>query len=315
MGACGKLFDIDANAAGLTTQQRAATIQRNLDYALIHTANRGPASVEIAMVNRNPVVTLGGYHIATADGNSAARHNLSQLALAEQWAASIRVCLGDRAAMDKYVSMLTGAFPPTTPVPRHETIAYARAGMFFPMRLKGCINSECSQIGDCVEAVLTKDIPLPTSYLATTYEAYLPCGTVARGQLIDASNSYLGRNAFSIRFDRFITPDGRVIPIEAHVFGGVGTWVAYDPEAPTVVEATSLTSGQPVPENGVVASKGTVCGGWRGLPNGGSTDIPYQKLAFKRRTGVVVPAGECFLVQLSAPTVVSLCTNCGGPKI
>src|SRR4029077_1875388 len=95
MGACGKLFDVDANAAGITAQERAAIIQKNLDSAIIHAKNRTPSAVNVMVVNRNPVVTLDGFHIATADGNSAARHRTTQMQLAQEWANSIKFCLAD----------------------------------------------------------------------------------------------------------------------------------------------------------------------------------------------------------------------------
>lgn len=315
MGACGKLFDIDANAAGLTAQERAAAIQKNLDYAIVHAKNRGPDSVAVLVVNRNPVVTLDGFHIATADGNSAARHNTTQMQLAEEWARSIKMCLADAAAIDKYLAMLTGKFPTIAVAPRSETIAFARSGMFLPVKLSTPINSECSQIGDRVEAVLTKDIPLPTSYLSTQYEAYIPAGTVATGSLVDASNSYLGRNAFSVRFDQLRTPDGEVIPIQAHVFGGIGTWVAFNPESPNPVQFGTISGKLNTPTSGLLASKGSICGGWRGLPSGAGLEVPFQKLAFKRRTGVAAACGEPMLLQLSASSAIAVCNNCSSPKM
>ena len=108
--ACGKLFAIDANAAGLTAEQRARIIQRNLDNALISAKHRTPSAVRVVMMNRNPVVALDGYYIATADGNSAARNGMTQLELAEKWAESIRMCLSDTASIDKYLAMLTGSY-------------------------------------------------------------------------------------------------------------------------------------------------------------------------------------------------------------
>src|SRR5579883_3052114 len=145
MGACGKLFDVDANAAGLTAQERAAAIQKNLDYAIIHAKNRGPNAVDVVTINNNPVVVLDGFPIATADGNSATRHRLTQMQLARQWADSIKLCLADAAAMDKYVCLLTGNYPAAVTGQREERIAYARAGMFLPVRLSTCLDSENSQ--------------------------------------------------------------------------------------------------------------------------------------------------------------------------
>lgn len=309
IGACGKLFDVDANAAGLTASERAAIIQKNLDNAIVKAHNRTPDAVQVSVVNRNPVVTLDGFHIATADGNNAARNNMSQLALAQKWADTIKFCLADAAAMDKYLSMLTGAYKTVAVAPRQETIAYAPAGMFLPVKMVTPIDSETSQIGDRVEAIISTDIPLRTSQAATQFEAYLPAGSVAIGQLQDSSNSYLGKNALGMRFDHLRLPDGQVLPISGHILGGVGTWVHFT-TSPQVAEYGTIAGTIPTPKAGLLASKGDICGGWRGYTIGAGLDIPFQKMVMKRRTGVAVPAGEPMMLQLSAPTAVALCTNC-----
>lgn len=311
MGACGKLFDIDANAAGITAQERAAMIQKNLDFAIINAKHRTPSAVNVLMVNRNPVVTLDGYHIATADGNSAARHNMSQMALAQEWASKIKFCLADAAAVDKYLSMLTGQFPQAIG-PREERVAYARAGLYMPVKLLTPINSETSHLGDCVKAQLTSDIPLPTSQSSTQFEAYLPAGSVAIGQLVDASNSYTRNGALGIRFTSLQTPDGETIPINAHIMGGIGTW-AYFNSNPQVAEFANLAGLKQTAVAGTaLASKGNVCGGWVGYPFGNGIDEPFQKLVLKRRTGVAACAGEGMMLQLAAPTAIAVCTNCAG---
>ena len=135
VGACGKLFEVDANAAGLTAQERAAIIQKNLDYAVVYAKNRAPSAVQVLVVNRNPVVTLDGFHIATADGNSAARNRMTALQLAQKWADSIKFCLADASAMDKYLSMLTGNYAQVAAAPRSEMVAYVPAGTFLPIKL------------------------------------------------------------------------------------------------------------------------------------------------------------------------------------
>ncbi|HEY9792720.1 MAG TPA: hypothetical protein V6D22_20125 [Candidatus Obscuribacterales bacterium] len=313
MGACGKLFDVDANAAGMTAQERAAIIQKNLDYALIHAHNRAPNAVAVVIVNRNPVVTLDGFHIATADGNSAARHGISQLDLANEWASKIKFCLADAAAIDKYLSMLTGKFQQAAVFPREERVAYARAGLYMPVKLLTPINSETSQLGDCVKAAFTTDVPLPTSQSSTQYEAFLPAGTIAVGQLVDASNSYLRHGALGIRFDHLQTPDGENIPINGHILGGIGTWVYFNSD-PQVAEAGNIAGKVLNASNGLIAAKGNICGGWSGYPIGAGLDIPFQKMVLKRRTGIAVCAGEPMMLQLAAPTTIAVCTNCAGPN-
>ncbi len=307
VGPCGKLFEVDANAAGLTAQERAAIIQKNLDYGFIHAKNRTPSAVQVLLVNHNPVVTLDGFHIATADGNSAERNCMTPVQLAQKWADSIKFCLADGAGMGRYLSMLTGAYPQVAMAARSETVAYVPAGTFLPIKLVTPIDSETSVTGSLVQATLTADVPIRTSQSATQWEAYLPAGSTAIGHLVEASNAYTRKGAFSVRFNELRTPDGSVIPIVGHIFGGVGTWVAWNTnpvkaEAPAVRLASDTT---------LVPSKGTICGAWRGNSIGAGLDIPFQKLVFTRRAGVTVPCGEALMLQMSAPSAIALCNNCG----
>jgi hypothetical protein len=306
VGACGKLFDVDSNAAGMTAAERAAIIQKNLDYAVIHAKNRTPAAVRVLVVNRNPVVTVDGFHIATADGNSAARNRMSQMELAQKWADSIKFCLADAAAMDKYLAMLTGNYAAAAPAPRSESIAFIPGGAFMPVKLATPVCSETAQIGDKVAVVLSNDVPLQTSQSATQYEAYLPAGSVAHGHIVDASNSYT-KKALSFRFDEIRLPDGEVVPINGHIFGGIGTWVVFNPQ-PHVAE---YGSAGPVPASHRVASKGSICGGWRGNPQGAGLDIPFKKLTLTRKSNVAIAAGEPMMLQFGSSSAIAVCNNCG----
>lgn len=319
ISACGKLFDVNANAAGLTAQERAAIIQKNLDNAIINAKNRTPSAVNVMVVNRNPVVTLDGFHIATADGNSAARARMTQMELAQKWADSIKFCLADAAAIDKYLSMLTGKYPQQAQGAYRDEVAYAPAGMFLPIKMVSCINSETALPGDRIEAVISTDVPLRTDYHGSEIGAYLPAGSVVVGEMIDATNSFLGKRALGVRFNEIRTPDGEAIPINAHVLGGIGTWVHLNTD-PQVAECggtasvlrDELSKGlQEKTLARVIPSKGQICGGWRGYPQEAGLGIPYMKLVFKRKTGITVPSGEPMVMQLTAPTTIALCGNCG----
>jgi hypothetical protein len=193
--------------------------------------------------------------------------------------------------------------------PRKDIVAYLPAGDFIPVKLVTPIDSELSRAGDQVEAVVTTDIPLRTSQSATEYEAYIPAGTAVIGVLADATNNYAGKGALSPRFSSFRTPDGSVVPIVGHIFGGMGNWVAWNTHPMTVESASS-----PRAMTGILASKGTICGGWRGDSIGAGLDVPYQKLVLTRRTGVAIPAGEAMMLQMSAPTAIALSSG-GGEQI
>jgi len=236
IGACGRLFSIDSNAAGLTAQERAAIVQKNLDNALVAAKNRNPEAVKVQMMNNNPIVTVDHFYIVTADGNSAARANMTQMDLAQKWADSIKFCLADAQAIDKYISMLTGKFAQKTTVSAltvNKDVAVAPRGMAFPVQLANTFATAGAEPGDSVQAVVSTDVPL-----GPNFTSYIPAGTVALGEVESATpysvNHLAGRHAVTLSFFALKTPDGKEIPITGHIQGGVDSWryVSINPLKP-----------------------------------------------------------------------------------
>ena len=56
-----------------------------------------------------PVVTVGGYQVATVDTATAKAANTSPALLAKQWADSLRASMQDQASVESYVAQLSGA--------------------------------------------------------------------------------------------------------------------------------------------------------------------------------------------------------------
>jgi hypothetical protein len=329
---CGHLFNIDSNAAGLTAQQRAQIVQKNLDNALVAARDRTASAVRVEVVNRNPVVTLDHFMVVTADGNSASRSNMTQMELAQKWANSIRVCLADSDAINKYISMLTGKYP-TKKVAfggmTRDEIAVAPSAMLFPIELVTPISTDTTQLGDRIEAVISKDVPLETSYAG-----YLPAGTQVFGAVESAlpyvPNHYAGRDAFTVNFYEFRTPDGKRIPIDAHIYGSVNNsrMVNIKPLFAqccgngTTVKDLSLINVHVKP------AKGNIVGSWKGLSIEGplgetksmqkltgefdghlrapGLEYSMPRLVFDRQEDLVLPAGEPMLLQLSATTTIAV---------
>ncbi|MBY0357780.1 MAG: hypothetical protein K2W82_07245 [Candidatus Obscuribacterales bacterium] len=103
------VFVNKAAAGGMTIEQRAETIQRNLDNALVASKDRAPSSVNVVYVKGLPVITLGGYQVATIDSENAKLSGTTPAVLAQQWSDSLKRVLADRASVDSYVAQLTGA--------------------------------------------------------------------------------------------------------------------------------------------------------------------------------------------------------------
>jgi hypothetical protein len=311
--ACGKLFELDSNAAGLTAQQRAKIVQRNLDDALIAAKDRSPSAVRVEIINRNPVVTLDYRHIVTADGNSAVRNSLTQMELAQKWADNIRVCLADASAVDKYIAMLTGNFPKAKVAKlSQDFVAVLNTKMILPINLATPISTINSVVGDKVKAVISNDVPLGPSF-----DTFIPAGTIALGEIVDPRKYYSdskypggygfpGKGCLAVEFYGLRTPDGKEIPIEGHILGGVNQWqfISVQP-----VTAPSVSNGLIVHNDALVnvevkPAKSTIVGAWKGTR---SNFEQMPRLIFdKHQPTLGIGKGEPLLLQLSAPTVVAV---------
>ena len=305
---CGKLFELDANAAGLTAEERARIVQKNLDNALIHAKNRTPSAVRVQLVNRNPVVTLDGFHIVTADGNSAARHQMTQMELAHKWADSISFCLADASAIKNYLAMLTGQFPErkaeATLVTAKDRVAVATTDMLFPMALATPLVADAARIGDNIEAVITQDVPL-----GPDWETYIPKGTIARGSIRDAHDftfTDFPKNGRTISFYELRTPDGKSIPIDGHVYGGLNNWRQITSQP---VKAECCGNVLKVSDTGlqfkVRPAKGVIVGAWKGQPMGRPLDIASRFL-YRAGSGLDIAQGETMMLQLNATSAIAV---------
>lgn len=101
--------------AGMTAEQRAEVIQKNLDNALVATKDRSPSAVNITYVKGSPVITLGGYRVVEVDAGSAKAAGTTPALLAKKWADGIRNALADQASINSYVAQLTGEYASNAP--------------------------------------------------------------------------------------------------------------------------------------------------------------------------------------------------------
>ncbi len=319
--ACGKLFSLEANAAGMDAVQRASIVQKNLDNALIAAKDRTPAAVRVTMMNHNPIVILDNYYIVTADGNSAARAGLTQLELAEKWANSIRSCLTDKVAVEKYLSMLTGKFATTSSKHLYQTredIAVAPRGMVLPVELNAALNASTAVLGNKIEAVVRTDVPF-----GPDFTTYLPAGTRAMGELVYADrfvpNHYGGKRALTPWFYSLRTPDGKEIPIAAFLIGDVNAWKNVETKPTTAIwpekTAAVVLQAENLPTEPCV---GEIEGAWRGdesslgnslgfagEPGYKTSNLQYNGLIIPKHS-VSIPAGTQMMLQLAKSTSISV---------
>ncbi|MBX9572698.1 MAG: hypothetical protein K2X77_27630 [Candidatus Obscuribacterales bacterium] len=119
------VFENKVAAGGMSVEQRAETIQKNLDNALVATKDRSPSAVSIVYVKGIPVITLGGYQVCTVDADNARLAGTTPAVLAQKWADSLKKALADQSSVNSYIAQITGAYqaaPTTAPAP--EQVAY-----------------------------------------------------------------------------------------------------------------------------------------------------------------------------------------------
>lgn len=245
------LTDI-APVSGWTSERRAEQIQQNLDNALVAAQNKSPSAVAITYVKGSPVLTLGGYQVATVDSASAKAAGTTTTLLAKRWADTLRDALRDQATVEAYIAQISGAYQSAAPsvipsAPVRETAAYAPgggmqqgqdynnqqshmphmmqgrvvyapAGLVIPAKLSTSIASDIARAGDLIQAEVTQAVILG--------ESQIPAGSVLLGQVVEANEGkMLGRSGgLEVKFNRMRTTDGREIPLTAHIVGGIGKY-------------------------------------------------------------------------------------------
>lgn len=322
-----------ATAGGMSGDIRASKIQQNLDNALVATKDSGDKTVGVTYVNGLPVVTLGGYHVATVDGASARLAGTTPAVLAQRWANALRGALGDSSSVNAYISQLTGvsdsapapataynapqtstfstqpAYQPEIPAYRQARVVYAPAGLMIPATLDTAIATSVAKAGDMIQAKVSQAIILGDSQI--------PVGTTLIGQVTDSkAGKFLGRTgALDITFNRLRTPDGQEAPISATIVGEIGkydnvengaikgeTWKGKVVQAGVrgaVGAGTGAALGTAI---GAIAGggRGAGRGAWSGTAIGAGLGVA-QSLIARKGSDVVIPSGTAIELKLDSP--------------
>ncbi|HEY9712518.1 MAG TPA: hypothetical protein V6C72_03550, partial [Chroococcales cyanobacterium] len=164
-------FVVPAAAGGMTPDQRAATMQKNIDNALVASNDHSPSAVSVSKVNGQSILTLGGFYVATVDPASAKRAGVTQEVLAQRWSDGLKRTLSNQAAVQRYVADLTGGSkgePATVGTAttqsgsfhyyRQGRAIYIPAGMMMPVTLTTALDSENARAGDIVQASLSQPL-------------------------------------------------------------------------------------------------------------------------------------------------------------
>ncbi|MGD9683002.1 MAG: hypothetical protein AB7W16_17575 [Candidatus Obscuribacterales bacterium] len=327
----GDLFSINANADKMTAEERVSKVNDNLNRALLYSASRTPEAVQIRIKNRLPVVELNGYHIVTADSNSARRNNMTRMELARMWADTLRQALEDRTTVTEYISSLIKAEPPAkAKVLQDKCVAMIQPEMKIPIKLVSGFYMNGASTGDSVTAVVSRDVPL-----GNTFEAYIPKGTLVNGQVVEGSlyayNNYPADDAVTIDFTSMKLPDGQEIPINAHIFGKTNQYFEYDSKQvpgtseitqyqPPEAENRLLTETPQATPQGVIdphrgdrtAVRGLITGAWLGQAMSKSEQHLHTARLFMRKGSVFQMSPDTELqLETHGPTSIAIAVPAG----
>lgn len=318
-------FMVRTGSGGYSATQRSAIIQKNLDNALVASANRQPSAVSITYVKGLPVLTLGGFYIATADAANAKLEGTTPAGLAQRWANGLRRTLMQKAAVEAYVARLQGAdpgLPVTQPggMPfRQGRVVHIPQGMTLPVTLRTSISSSVAKPGDPIQAEIAENIQLA--------DAVIPAGTTIMGEVVDAATGRrLGKSGtLALKFTRMRMADGSEAPISARIVSDVGKLreVGEDQfrgeSVSSKVKKTLLDTAIGVGAGAVLGttigaiaggSRGAGRGAWSGAAIGGGIGA-VNALVIRKGKDANIRSGERMTLQLDAPASLAVGTSQG----
>ncbi|HEY9871296.1 MAG TPA: hypothetical protein V6D08_19205, partial [Candidatus Obscuribacterales bacterium] len=309
-------------------EQRAQIIQRNLDNALVASTDKSPAAVGLTYVKGAPVITLGGYYIATVDANSARVARTTPALLAEKWANNLRRALADESSTRAYVAHLSGesgevasgsaaaAAAQEQPGRTYNKarLVYVPAGMVLPLTLTSSITTEVARAGDRVEAKVSEDVSLG--------DTYIPKGTLVTGHITEAKagDKMAKSGVLGIKFNKIKTPDGTESPITARLIGEVSKGVARESDL-LKGESTETKLKQAAIRGAIGAGGGALVGtaigaiagrsggavgrgALAGLAIGAGLGVA-ESFLLRKGKDVVLSSGQALKLQLDSPVTLA----------
>jgi hypothetical protein len=305
---------------------RAASVQKNVDNALVATSNHTPSAVGVLYVKGQPVITLGGFYVTTVDAATARVSHTTPSILAQKWSEGMKTAMKNKAAVDAYVNQLSGsttanAGTTTTnagsyPYYRQGRIVYIPAGMTIPVAIRSSISSENARTGDAIEGQIAQTVDLG--------DTAIPAGSVITGRVTEAdAGQRLGKSGMlGMKFDTLRTPDGQTVPITAHIIGGIGKYQEVGSQSNVIKgEATSDKVKQALIRGGIGAGGGAllgttigaIAGGGHGAGRGaiagtvlGGAVGVAESLLYRKGNDVNVSSGQTVNLQLDAPASLSV---------
>jgi hypothetical protein len=251
----------------------ADTVQNNLDNALVASKDKSAAAVSIVYAKGMPVVTLGGYQVATIDSAAAQAAGTTPALLAKKWADSLRGSLADQSSVESYVAQLSGGAGGGTP-----PVAQAPMVSQQPMVAQQPVMGQQPMMGQPNEG---GPGPGPNGYQQAQYngyaqtpppQGYAPYGGGAYGQQqpYGAPGFRQGRVSYA--------PAGLVIPLSLQTSISTQVAKAGDMIEAQISQPMQLGDGSSIPAGSTVAGTITDAEAGKRLSRSGSLQIKFTRL-------------------------------------
>ncbi|HEY9685318.1 MAG TPA: hypothetical protein V6C86_27330 [Oculatellaceae cyanobacterium] len=319
-------FSVDSPVGTMTAVERAKVMQKNIDNALVASSDKSPNAVSITVVSGQPVLTLGGFYVASADANSAKRLGITKMAVAQRWESGLKKALSDQQGVQNYIAVLTGSGRAAEsgtstsesgsfPFYRSGHVIYVPAGMMLPVSIRTGLSSETARPGDPVEATLTQPILLG--------ETELPAQTLLTGTVTDAApgSGMSHSGALGLKFTNMQLPDGSSVPITAHISGKLGRYERREGAPDTFRGETTEQKIEDAALRGAIGAGGgalmgtvigAIAGHGRGAGRGALAGLTIgtalgvaDSLLLRKGSNVKLEAGQALNLQLDAPAQIS----------
>jgi hypothetical protein len=318
-------FSVDSPVGSMTPVQRAKVMQKNVDNALVASSDKSPNAVAITDVNGQPVLTLGGFYVGSADANTAKKLGITKMAVAQRWQTGLKKALSNNASVQTYISnLMGGGHGPQAgmmstqsgsfPFYKSGKLVYVPAGMMLPVLIRTPLSSETARPGDQIEASLAQPVALGDSEL--------PAQTILTGVVTEAAagTGMSHSGALGLKFTTMQLPNSDPTPISAHIVGRLGHYEQREGAVDTFrgentnhkIEDAVVRGGLGVGAGAIAGTViGAIAGGGRGAGRGAIAGLSLggalgvaDSLMIRRGSNVNVQSGQALNLQLDAPAQI-----------
>lgn len=280
------------NGPAASTPDRVMKIQNNIDNSLLATSDHGPSAVKVTYVKGVPVITLGGYYIASVDSATARAAGSTPALLAEKWAKALKTAMANKSSIDAYVAQLSGKEPAPDIIPGSSEVAGSNTSNYnsssstasnssiassdssfipssdeMPNTAPACASAPAQNAMKAVWQPMPANASNQSPGQSASLPAYQPANQSACPQ--NVQQPFLGRIAY--------IPAGMTIPVRLATSLSSQVARAGDVIMAKTTESISLSNGV-IPAGATLIGQVTAANGGAWMGHSGSLGIKFNTL-------------------------------------